>query len=84
MMETCCEFIHIKKNGADGTAYPLTKGTVMLGRFAFLSSIWIYIYILSFCSDKECDFRIQLPSVCDKHVKIDIDGNGKVNDFTNQ
>ena len=46
--------------------------------------IFIYIYILSFCSDKECDFRIQLPSVCDKHVKIDIDGNGKVNDFTNQ
>ena len=39
-MEACCEFIHIKKNGADGTSYPLTGGSEMiLGRLE--ESSWI-------------------------------------------
>lgn len=31
-------------------------------------------------SDKDCDFRIQLPSVEEKQLKIEVNKSGKVND----
>ena len=35
------------------------------------------MFILIF-SDKECDFRIQLPSVSQRHAKLEVDNAGKV------
>ena len=31
-----------------------------------------------FFSDKECDFRIQLPSISQQHAKLEVDNAGKV------
>ena len=28
---------------------------------------------------ENCDFRVQVPSACDRHAKLRVDNNGKVN-----
>lgn len=47
-------------------------------RFNLISNLsWLIIHYQTY-SDKNCDFRIQLPSVAEKQIKINIDNDGKV------
>lgn len=103
IMDHCCELIHVKKNGSNGTSYPLSQGSEMvLGRYAvvkqetmqqWMHEIALHLnlqcsyaiqlinsikFIFFLRSDKNCDFRIQLPSVTEKHMKININDDGKV------
>lgn len=78
-METC-RFVHLKRNGGDGTSFPLMReSTLILGRYFASAGCSLIIKTLTPCRDPECDFRVQVPSVSDKHAKLVVDKSGKVN-----
>lgn len=51
--------------------------TVNYTQLVLEAGLFIYIRVFVF-SDKDCDFRIQLPNVSRQHAKLEVDSRGKV------
>ena len=67
----------LKRNGDDGSSFPLAEKQCLFGRL-YQSSLAFHAILNEVFRHPDCDIRIQLPHVSQQHAMVSVDDTGKV------